>query len=462
MKRGEVFSFLLLLAVMVGLGVGDRYVTKRTANVATDRGGQVFSTVWYCPVPSGENINSLISTANLAATPVSVRRWGAGDGIASEMKAADLAPHRRQTIKASDLGLPAPVGVVEAFGAQVFTDFDTFGPGAGSSRCSDQPQNRWIFPIASTSRHRDTFLLVANPFEEEARLRFRLITNEEDSIPSSLRDVNIPRLSQVPIFLADYRTEIESLAVEIVATRGRVLVSRFMRVTSGAGRGLTVGMGAQEPSDNWFFAGGEVPVEGEESLVLVNPGEHESLVRITFQTDSEQITQPALREVAVPAGRQLTINLSEHLPRGTRHGTSIVSVNETPIVAERFMIGLFSGVRGVDTAFGRNTTGKRWVTSVGSAVGGNTLLALVNRGSERANVAVTLLNDQSESKPPELSEIPVEAGRRATVDLTSFLQGGGASALIESASPNVIVERMLVMGDPYRDIASQPGTPLQP
>jgi uncharacterized protein DUF5719 len=461
MKRGEVIGFLVLVAIMVGLGVGDRYLGKRTVEVSSrDDNGPVFSTVWYCPVPSSEDLNSFISTANLASTPVHLRRWGAAEGTTSPVAEADLAPRRRQTIRAADLGLSAPVGVVEAFGAETFTDFDVFGAGAASSRCSDQPQNRWIFPVASTSRQRDTFLLIANPFEEEARIRVRLMSVEEETIPSRLRDFNIPRLSQVPLFLGDFRTEAESFAVEVVATRGRVLVSRLMRVTGGGGRGITVSMGEQESSNNWFFAGGEVPIDGEESIVLVNPGEHEALVRISFQTDSEQITQPALREVAVPAGRQLTINLSQHLPRGTRHGTSIVSVNNTPLVAERFMIGSVAGVRGVDSAFGETKTAKRWVTSVGSAVGGNTLLALVNRGTERAVVSVTLLNDQSESKPPELSAIPVEAGRRATVDLTSFLQGGGATAVIESASRDVVAERMLIAGDPYRDFASQPAVPF--
>jgi hypothetical protein len=178
-------------------------------------------------------------------------------------------------------------------------------------------------------------------------------------------------------------------------------------------------------------------------------------VQITFQTDTEQITQPELREVAVPAGRQLTIKVADHLPRGTRHGTSIVSLNEIGIVAERFVIGLIGGVRGADSSFGVSETSSRWALSVG----GTTFLDFVNRGAERAVASVTLVTDQAETKPPELSSLPLEPGRRATVDITPFVGGGPATALIESASDEIIVDRLIVI-PPQRDFAIQTGRPL--
>jgi hypothetical protein len=459
-KRGEVLGLLLLILIMAGMSAGDRYIPKRASTAEAESEGRVVSTVWYCPVPTGEDVSSTISTANLAATQVRLRRWGAGEGAASPTTEIDLPARRRQSTAAADLGRPSPVGIVEAFGAATVADFISLGSGVGSSRCSDQPEDRWLFPVASTARSRDTFLLVANPFAEEARITVRFMTPGEDVTPSRLREVNIPRLTQVSLFLGDYRSETEAFAVEVGATRGRVIVSRLMRVSGGGGFGLSANVGVQELSRSWLFAGGEVPTEGEEEIVLANPGEHEALIQISFQTDTEQITQPALREVAVPAGRSLTIKVSEHLPRGTRHGTSITSLNEVGVVAERFVIGLIGGVRGAESSFGATGTSSRWAVSVASPAGGNSFLDFVNWGAERAVASVTLLTDQAETKPPELSALPLEPGRRATVDITSFVGAGAATAVIESASDELLVDGMVVLGPPYRDFAVLAGMPL--
>ncbi|MGH9197869.1 MAG: DUF5719 family protein, partial [Acidimicrobiia bacterium] len=326
--------------------------------------------------------------------------------------------------------------------------------------CSPQPGNKWYFGTSSTLRGRDSYLLVANPFKEEAVVKVRLLTKEGDVVPARLKDLLIPELSQTPVFLAEYFKETESFAVEVAATRGRVVVSRYDRTSMREGfKGLTNSLGSRSTSTKWFFAGGETTASGAEFLHLANPSSREALVQIIFQTDTEQIAQPALQEVPVPAGAQVSLNLNEHLPPGVRHGILVLSTNRVPIIAERQDFGSIESARGVDATGGSTHTAKAWALSIGSLAGGKQLLSVVNFGTRKTVLRITILAE-GETQPPELTSIAVEAGRRATIDLTPFLPPQGGAALVESTTPDVVVEGRIHFGDPYRDFADLIAQPL--
>lgn len=460
MRKSEWAFVVLIIAVIAG-AFGLNRLPGRQSSPSMPR-GDFRSLGWYCPLPPGEGIGSALSTVNLGNSSVRLRRWAIGASTASKFLAADLAARNNASIAAGDLGLTDAAGVVEAFGAATSSDSITLGQGAGaaSSRCSAQPGNRWYFGTASTLRGRDSFLLVANPFEEEAVIKVRLLTPDGDVLPARLKDLLVPQLSQTPVFLAEYFRETEAFGVEVEATRGRVVVSRYDRVAMREGfRGLTNRLGSRGPSTRWFFAGGETISDGAELLHLANPSSREALVQIIFQTDTEQLAQPALQEVAVRAGSQVSLNLNEHLPPGVRHGTLIMSTNRVPIVAERQNFGSIELSRGVDATGGASRTAKRWVLSVGSPAGGKELLSVVNFSPQNVVFRITLLAE-GQTRPPELGAIGVEAGRRATIDLTPFLPPHGAAALVEASSDGIVVERRIHFGDPYRDFADLIGQRL--
>lgn len=462
MKRGEAAIFVLIAAVIVGLGLGDEYFPRKSTIEAGETKSSFLSTVWYCPEVPDEGFTNFIVTSNLGAEPVHLRRWAAANSSASAFVESDLAPNRRGVVSAGDFGIPAAVAAVETFGAATLTDLEVLAPGAGvaSSSCSVQPQDRWMFPVASTSRDRDTHLVVANPFEEEARVGVRIISAEEDVSPARLQEFTIPRLSQVPIFLGDFYKETDLFGVVVTAGRGRVLVLRVMRVQSRDGtRGLIASLGAQTASESWLFAGGEVPLEGDESLILMNPGDRESLVQVSLPTETEEVVQP-FRELVVPAAGEVAVKLPEHLPRGVRHSAVVTSLNDVPLVVERFTYGNIGGIKGVDSILGQNAVSRRWAVSVRAIPGASTILEILNRGATRSSVSVTLLGEQADTSPPELAAIPLEANRRATVDISAFLPAGGAVALVSSGS-EIVVERRLLVGDPYRDFDSIGGHRLR-
>jgi hypothetical protein len=462
-RRGELLFVVLVVALMGAFGFADRFLPKPKAQELETEGGRFLSSGWYCPTPAGQGFVSQIGTTNLGEDVVRLRRWSIAGSQKSAYNAADLAPRRRVSIATSDLGLPDAAAVVEVFGADSTTDSITYGDGDGLSvsRCSVQPSDRWYFSVASTARGQDTNLLVANPFAEEAVLRVRIITAEKDVIPARLRDQVIPPFSQTPIFLAEFFEETEGFGLEVVATQGRVVVARYTRMETRDGRrGMFSDVGIREPSPRWVFAGGEVPIDGDEYFVLTNPGEREALAQFIFQTDSEQLSPPALAELAIPAGRRVFVKAGDHLPRGAHHGTTINVLNSIPVVAERLTFRTGPS-RGSESTFGSPAVAKRFVVSVGSPIGGGHSIAIVNHSQRDTVVRITLITAENETNPPELSAIGIGAGRRLTVDVTPFLSGGMATAVIESLSGDIVAERHLDIRGSINDFASQPAQPLE-
>jgi hypothetical protein len=452
----------LFLVVLVGVLFLDRVVPSQPVAPKASATGGVGSTGWYCPAPSGEGVDAVMSTANLGKAPLAVRRLSVGAARESDFAQAAVERLHRSSISLGDFKIPDAVGVTDAFGTASAADVTVRGRGKGfaNSGCSPQPWDTWLFASASTLRGEDHYLLVANPFREEAVVKVRLLMPDKDIVPARLKDLVIPTLSQTAVYLPDYYVETPSFGVELTATTGRVIVSRYSVINRGGVRGLSLDLGAREPATSWYFAGGEVPQNGEESLVLVNPGSREALVEIVFPTNTEQLAPPQLAELPIAAGRQVTINVADHVPRGTKHGVAVTSSNSVPLVAERRSTAPVEGGRGIDMVFGVPGTSGDWVVPVGSDVGGSSSLAIVNPSGRTATLRVSLIGEKGQTRPPELASLTVESGRRQTVDLTEHLSRGMATAVVEASKGAVAVESLASLGPPYSDFAFAPGEPM--
>lgn len=463
MKRHEViFVGLVVLAMAVGILV-DVAVTPAAREQAEVDAGQFVSTGWYCPVPPGEDTEATMVTANLGTSPLGLRRSAIGGGAQSAVDRANLEARQTANQAVGDFGISDATGLVEAFGGSNSTSMMVLarGRGVASSRCSAQPSSRWLFATGSTARGENHYLLISNPFREEAVVQVRLMTGDREIVPARLKDLVIRSFSQSVVYLSDYLEEEPSFGMEVIASRGRVVVSRYSNVTSGEGIGISADVGAQSPSSEWIFAGGRVPSDGEESLVVVNPGTREALVGIVFMTDAERTAPPDLAELPVPAGRQMVVNVSDHLPRGTSYGVELSSTNDVPVVAERRTAGIVDLNRSYESTFGVTSATRRLSVPAGSPAGGAASLDLVNTGQTRARVGVTLLTPEGESEPPELSSLTVEPGRKVSVDLSPHLGDGMATAVVESDSAVIAAESQLVIIGTYVDFTSTPGQPIR-
>ncbi|MDQ4149850.1 MAG: DUF5719 family protein [Actinomycetota bacterium] len=462
MRRQE-FAFLGAFVLVLGLALFlDRNLRPVPRSVRLEDPGRFVSAGWYCPAPGGEDIDAVMSATNLGRSALGLRRFAVGGSGQSNVQQAMLGPGQRSAVSLTEFQRPDAVGVTETFGQASATHLTARGrtKGVAASRCSMQPWDKWFFPYGSTLRGEDHFLLVANPFREEAVVRVRLLTPDRDFVPARLRDLLVPALSQASVNLSDYVEETPTVGVELTATTGRVVASRYSVISREGVRGVSLDVGARDPADRWFFAGGEVPLDGEEAIVMINPSEREALVGISFFTEGDRVAPPELSEVAVPAGRQVTVDVGEHLSKGTRHGISIESANDVPLVAERRTSPVVPGGRGYETAFGVPASSSRWVVPAGSEAGGSSVLSVVNVGSSATTLSVRLITAQGLTAPPDLARVPIEPGGRVTMELTRHLAGGAATAVVEAARGSVVIESSVTVAAPYADLAVSPGQPL--
>jgi uncharacterized protein DUF5719 len=466
LKRGErAFAALFVLAVAVAIAA-DHLLPE--ASPAQPRRPPVpaAASAAYCPSPNGDDtkidVRTLMDTSNVGTAVAPLRRFTVGQGRAVAPQPAGLPPMVLTTSDVASFGIREAAGVVESFGSPAATDGVLLSRGAGvaAAPCTSQPGTRWYFAAGSTSRGQDTYLLVVNPFPEDAAIGVRLLTGDGAVGLPRLRELTIRPLSETVIFLGDFHPEDAAFGIDVTVSRGRLVVGRLIRLAPRSGpKGLSLALGVPDPAQRWQFAEGEVPKDGEELLQLANPGEREALAQVVFETEEQQVAPPELEEVAIPAGSHVTVKVSDRLPRGVKHGTTVQVTNGQPIVAERQTTGASGGLRGTEAVPGTTVTASRWIVHAGTPVGGTAELALVNTGRDDATAGVVLATPLGPVQPPELVRVSVPAGRRVSLDLTPFLKGQPATALVDASSDDVAAEGRALLGDPYLDFADTPARP---
>lgn len=463
MRRSEVSFLAAIVAALAIALLLDFTIPTRALEDPEVSGGQFVSSGWYCPVPADDGIDATMSTANLGTEALGVRRSAIGGTGQSALDQASLPARSISNKPVEEFGRSDATGLVEAFGGNNATQLlvSSRGKGVASSLCSAQPSSRWLFATGSTARGENHYLLISNPFREEAVVRVRLMAGDKEVVPARLKDLVVRSFSQTSVYLSDYLQEEPSFGIEVTASRGRVVVARYTNVTAGDGRGISLDVGAQAVSSEWIFAGGRVPTDGEESIVIANPGTREALVGIVFMTEGERSAPPGLSEIPVPAGRQVSITVSEHLPRDTSYGVQLTSTNDVPVVAERRTAGVVARNRSYESTFGVRATAQRWTVAVGSPAGGSASLSLVNTGQSPTRVSVTLLGEAGEIKPEELSSLTVDSGRKLVLDLSPHLDGKPATAVVQADAPVLAVESQTVVGGQYVDFSATPGQPAR-
>lgn len=468
MRRNELVIAILAVLLLAGSWGLDRIVPSRavrSAATTATSGLPPLSQAWYCPVPTPEGLGASAQTANLGSGSVHLRLSGFGAASSapteSDLGPGTLAGAQVAPPASSSAGAQSAVTKVEAFGQPVTTYLTSLSSSSGGTigRCSAQPGARWLFAEASTAAGRDTYLLIVNPFQEQAGVTIRILGPNGDVIPAGLSNYQIPPASQTTLFLGDFFPETASFGLDVTANRGRLIVGRLMKVASRDGvRGLSMNVGVPAPSLQWIFAGGQVPQQGQEQIVVANPSSHEALVSESFQTQGGG-APAGQQNVTVPAGAQIAITSSDEVPGGTQHGTIIQSVNNVPVVAERVTTEGAGNARGYETVFGVPEAGASWVVPAGSPAGGTDTLGVVATGLNRATFAVTLITGGGRTTPPALANLGVDPGSRGSFDLTPYLNGQPALALVTASTGSIAVENDDALPAAYRQTIESEGSP---
>lgn len=215
-----------------------------------------------------------------------------------------------------------------------------------------QPQNapplftRWYLPAGSTGKNNldfETYLLVANPNPEEARVEFRFLG--EDG-PIDWFEENIAGQSRYTVKLSDRVGEGREAVSTVVISRNLVPIvcERAMywnpeEIVRGGGHNT---IGIWEPADTWYLTEGATH-RFDQFVHVLNPGFEATQVTVTFMN---QIGDTWTTETSVGPMSNWTIDAGEVAGWQTQLSTKITSTG--PVAVDRTMYWNWSALTWVD------------------------------------------------------------------------------------------------------------------
>lgn len=311
----------------------------------------------------------------------------------------------------------------------------------------------WYFAEGATVSTFQTFILMANPSDEERQVRMDLLfesmaprTYDYTLAPNSRQTVELNSIAP-PSGVSTVLTELNGK--EFAAERAMYVRSP----EDGRWNAAHAAVGLREPQPEWFFAEGATGIAGpagrpfQTFILLANPTTDPLAVELTYYPEgaasfSERVTlQPKSRMTLEPGTRFAAL-------ASTSFSTRAVSLNGVGILGERAM--WWSDPDWTATPFmgghaspGLSRLSTQWYFAEGDTRGLDDFILFVNPSSSSAVVTVEyLLTDRAKQS----RQFTLEPNSRRTLNVTYDAQGMGPgfrhATSIYSSQP-IAVERSI-------------------
>jgi hypothetical protein len=274
-----------------------------------------------------------------------------------------LAPSSRSTVDTST----EPELAGRAFGAHVVFDrpgaaeramyfgASPFWSGGHASAGATAPSTHWLLAEGATGSYFTTFVLIANPNDDEARLTLTYLPLTGSPVTTTKTLAGRQRMT---INLAQEDPSLASAAVstDVVSTRP-VVVERAQYWPQPAWHEAHNSFGVTEPASHWALAEGAVggPRADQTYILLANPGTERADVTVTFLRAGG--AAPAVKTFSVAAASRYNIAIagpSSDVPELVDETFGARIDSSQPIVVER---SVYSNANGIVWAAGTNATG---------------------------------------------------------------------------------------------------------
>jgi Tol biopolymer transport system component len=400
-------------------------------------------------------------------------------------RAALVGPHSRATLLAGDvagLGQAEFSTVVESdepIVADRLMRWDSTGYGTHLETALLAPSSTWYFAEGATHSGFSLFYLLQNPSPTTvAQVRVTFLKPSAIGPGTTIqRTYDVPPLTRMNVWVnlvdpalaaTDVAAEIRVLNdVPILAERAMYRdAPRFDPVTGvflgqqffGAGHSSA---GVPAPALEWFLAEGATGALFDEFLLLLNPTDDSSLVRITYylQTptarggytsfEENYVVQPKSRRTIWTDREQFSIigNALEN----AEFSVKATVTNDVPIVVERAMWWPGSSATWWEahSSVGVTQAGTRWALAegeLGMGVGAETYVLIANTSELDGQARLTVYFEDGTTRTVAMN---VPSRRRVTVPIAVYFPEAANKrfgALVESlgASPaSLVVERAM-------------------
>ena len=468
-RRGIVVLVVALsLAGMVAVG---HVVPTRSAPVFAKLGspsmpfvpsGSFVTSSWFCPgVPNGgDGLGGSVVVANpgdeLLTGRVTV--FSSEPDVASVSRPVEVSGRGRVELRLADL---QPVGsflsaMVEIDnGGGVVEQMAQHPAGRSIAACSNATSSNWYFAEGFTVGGSSEQLVLTNPYADTATVSIGFATASAtgERRPPAFQGFPVPAGSVRVIELASlgFRNE-PVVAVQVNATRGRVVAGRQQHYVGGGRLGASMTLGAASLASTEYFADGESGGSTiSERYSLYNPTDDAITVSAVFLGVALSDAFANDSELDVPAHSVVTFDPStvEGLPVG-RHAVVFSTLTTASMVVERALVrstGSSSSGNGVVTVVGGapdTSASTRWTMGIGTDVAVDGALVVLNIDGLDGTVTVAALGPGGLLPVPGLEGLPIPAGAIVTIPLTD--PGVIGKSLVVSSTRQVYVERLFTRG----------------
>jgi hypothetical protein len=446
---------VLLIAAIVFRNGDAAPAPQRAATVADDQGlppTDARSASWFCAAgasaPDAQGGAETVIVTNVADTDVSatVTVMPGGDGTPVS-RTVRVAPHREVRIAVADvLQTPEPGVVVEVIGGQAAVAHElSTADDIATEPCARRAAPDWYFASGTTVRGSQQFLVLFNPFGDDAVVDVTVLTDTGVQEPDALQGVGVQHRSRVTIPIHDLVPRQELVALEVHARTGRVVAERTMifdgtTPESGpARRGISLSLGATAPRREWDVPAGSVVDGGTTRLAVANFGDVSTNVEVDVLIGNDQTLTPLT--ASVPARGVVALDVSDRVPAGSQFAVRAYARTlesaQPPVVVEMFSWWPpESASTSVATTLGSTLPARRWVVPLPD-VDADATISVINPGSSPLTAEV-LAYGADGSEPRSAPAAGVDAGKFASFSLDE-LGLGGARTIVVQADRDVFV-----------------------
>jgi Family of unknown function (DUF5719) len=449
---------VLLGAVVVAAIVFNNHESSKraTANVseATAAGAAVpaagaLSTSWYCTegtsTPDGRAAETIVvASISDVAVQANVTVFGAS-AAASVSRTIHLAPHEDKRLRVADIVQSAePAVVVEVIGGQAVVSHEVAAQGdVATEPCARGASSDWYFANGTTLKGTQQYLVLFDPFGDDAIVDVTFLTDDGVQEPESLQGLSVMRRSRVSVAVHDAVPRQHHVAIQVHARTGRVVAERsqIFDGTASEGevarKGVALSLGVDQASRDWYLPIGSTADGAKSTLGLANFGASSTTVEVNVLLDGQQSL--STQSVDVRARSVASVDLGANLPAGAHYAvTARASDAEgrgAPVVAELLeWWPVSSSGTGVASTMGSTALARRWVVpNVSGRVNG--VVTALDPGGEPVTAGLLVLDAGASTGPPSAPERAIDARHIGVFDLTDVGAAGDHVLVVTSDRP---------------------------
>lgn len=417
---------------------------------------------FYCPEGSTEGTEEILTLVNTAQVEVTARLSFLVGGAKPTPVPVKIPAASRQAVRVNDYVQAQGVGtLVEADGPGLAVSETLFvdkgdRKGTASGPCAAQVASRWYFAGGTTARGYELWVLLVNPFPDDAVVDVVVDADGEEIRTPDFQQVPVPARSRVSLPLHEKVLRKERVATTVFATRGRVAAAESTFFLEEP-RGASLVIGATGPSSVWYFGEGSFGPGVTGTVAAFNPGDVDADVRVELLPAAG--SEPFSQAIKVPSHGRADLVLGTGLAPGSSFGVKVSA--STPLVVARTQIATApNSNRGVLSTVGMVAPQPTWIVPETSADPPFTAyVSVANPGSTPAHFRVGSLAGGALSVPANAANFTVAPGRRETVAVGDYFSGAGLSLIVLADAP-VVVESAVYLRTPRYGSTASPALPV--